>query len=71
MAMVRLTERHGPVDRSRMIMIGDTLHTDILGGAAAGIRTALVTQHGVLNGQDATAHIEACGIRPDFVIPFV
>lgn len=54
-----------------MIMIGDTLHTDILGGAAAGIRTALVTQHGVLNGQDATAHIEACGIRPDFVIPFV
>lgn len=56
------------VDRSRTVMVGDTLHTDILGGAAAGIRTALVTGHGALVGLDPKAAIEASGIRPDFVM---
>lgn len=59
----------GPTDRKRIAMVGDTLHTDILGGAAAGLRTVLVTGHGVLKGHDPAAAIEASGIRPDFVIP--
>jgi ribonucleotide monophosphatase NagD (HAD superfamily) len=53
---------------ARLVMVGDTLHTDILGGAAAGVRTVLVTDHGVLKGQDVCAHVEESGIRPDFVI---
>lgn len=59
--------QRGPTDPKRMAMVGDTLHTDILGGAAAGIRTVLVTDHGVLKGQDAHAYIEASGISPDFI----
>lgn len=61
--------RHrGALKPKRIAMVGDTLHTDILGGAAAGIRTVLVTDHGVLKGHDACAYIEASGIRPDFIV---
>ena len=31
----------------RLAMVGDTLHTDVLGGAAAGCRSVLVTDHGL------------------------
>jgi ribonucleotide monophosphatase NagD (HAD superfamily) len=33
-------------------MCGDTLHTDILGAAARGWRTVLVTQDGLFAGYD-------------------
>ena len=36
----------------RHAMIGDTLHTDILGGQAAGLSTILVTDHGLFAGHD-------------------
>ncbi len=52
----------------RMLMVGDTLHTDILGGLAAGIQTALVTDTGVMAGSDIDAAIEASGIAPDWIL---
>ncbi|MDA0224421.1 MAG: HAD-IIA family hydrolase [Proteobacteria bacterium] len=55
--------------KERILMVGDTLHTDILGGAAAGIRTALVTGHGVFAGREIRPYIESSGIRPDFILP--
>ncbi|WP_339713554.1 TIGR01459 family HAD-type hydrolase [uncultured Sneathiella sp.] len=55
------------VDRSRIAMVGDTLHTDILGGAAAGLRTVLVTDHGLLKGMNASDLIQRSGIVPDFI----
>ena len=48
-------------------MVGDTLHTDILGGAAAGLRTVLVTDHGLLKGMNASDLIQRSGIVPDFI----
>lgn len=54
---------------SRLAMVGDTLHTDILGGAAAGCRTVLVTDHGLFAGRDTGGFIRASGIVPDFIIP--
>jgi len=53
----------------RIAMVGDTLQTDILGGAAFGWRTVLVTDHGLLRGMDVEAQIEESGIRPDFIVP--
>ncbi len=55
-------------DPSRILMVGDTLHTDILGGLAAGIQTALVVDTGVLAGSDINAAIERSGIAPDWII---
>jgi len=57
------------VDPERVAMVGDSLHTDILGGAAAGWRTVLVLEHGLMRTLDAEAAIRASGIRPDFIVP--
>lgn len=58
-------------DPARIVMVGDTLHTDILGGAAAGFATALVTGHGALKGLDVDAAMARSGIVPDFILPTV
>jgi glycerol-1-phosphatase len=56
-----------PADR--LAMVGDTLHTDVLGGAAAGMGTVLITDHGLFRGLDVTPFIAASGIVPDIIIP--
>ena len=55
----------------RTIMIGDTLHTDILGGRVAGFKTALVTDHGLFKGHDAKAYINRSKIIPDYMMPAI
>ena len=61
----------GNVSRKRIAMIGDTLHTDILGAAAAGWQTVLVTGHGVLKDMDVSGCIAKSGIVPDFIVPSI
>ena len=56
-------------DPARIVMVGDTLHTDILGGAAAGLKTALITGFGALAGMDVQAAITTAGIVPDIILP--
>ncbi len=65
----RLSGRSIHVADRRILMVGDTLHTDILGGAAAGFRTVLVTDLGLFKGRDVAAYIRKSGIVPDFIIP--
>lgn len=60
-----------PVPSHRIAMMGDTLHTDILGGAAMGWRTVLVTDFGLFEGKDVYKYIKKSGIVPDFVIPHI
>ena len=59
------------IDPSRVVMVGDTLHTDVLGGAAYGIKTALVTDHGLFSGYDYKKFIEQTQIVPDYIIPTI
>ena len=56
------------VPRNRIAMVGDTLHTDILGGAAAGLSTVLVTDWGVLAGRDSAEAIARSGIVPTYTM---
>ncbi len=56
------------VEKSRMVMVGDTLHTDILGGQAAGVATALIAGHGALKGMDANDAIKRSAIVPHFIM---
>ncbi len=58
----------GGYDPERTLMVGDTLHTDILGGRAAGVKTALISDYGALAQTDAKAAIKASGIVPDYVL---
>lgn len=61
--------RLGAVRRERIAMVGDTLHTDILGGAAMGFGTVLVTGHGALKGADIEAACARAAIHPTHVVP--
>lgn len=53
----------------RLAMVGDTLHTDVLGGAAAGCGSVLVADHGLFAGRDVAPYIAASGIVPDVIVP--
>ena len=59
--------RLGPVDKSRIVMVGDSLHTDILGAQTAGIASVLIAGYGFFAGQDVCKAIDASGIIPDYV----
>lgn len=56
-----------PADK--LAMVGDTLHTDVLGGCAAGMKTVLITDHGLFRGHDVAPFIAESGIVPDFIAP--
>lgn len=60
--------RLGNVDRSRVVMVGDSLHTDILGAHTAGISSVLIAGYGFLAESDVPTAIERSGISPDFVV---
>jgi HAD superfamily hydrolase (TIGR01450 family) len=61
-------KRLGEVDRSRVLMVGDSLHTDILGARTVGISSALIADYGFFAGQDAEKAVMATGIVPDFIV---
>ncbi|MEP2715418.1 TIGR01459 family HAD-type hydrolase [Pseudophaeobacter sp.] len=56
------------IDEGRIAMVGDTLHTDVLGGAAVGIGTVLITDHGLFRGHNVAHYIVKCGIRPEWIV---
>lgn len=67
-AAKRLHHRGRDIDHHRTLMVGDTLHTDILGGNAYGLTTCLVTGEGFLRGLDPDEYIAESGIVPDFCL---
>tara|TARA_R110000851_G_scaffold131698_8_gene265880 strand:- start:1148 stop:2092 length:945 start_codon:yes stop_codon:yes gene_type:complete len=48
----------------RIVMCGDTLHTDILGAASRGWRTVLVEKDGLFSGQDTGAYLCQANLFP-------
>ena len=56
-------------DLGRIVMAGDTLQTDILGGAAARLKTALITEFAALKCMDTPDAIRRSGIILDYTMP--
>ena len=56
----------GDIPRERVIAVGDTPHTDVLGAHAAGIKSLLV-ETGFTRGHDAIALMREAEIMADFV----
>ena len=56
------------IDMSRIGMVGDTLHTDILGANSIGIKSILMTKYGLLRNQNIASCIKKTGIIPDYLI---
>ncbi|WP_193180775.1 HAD-IIA family hydrolase [Nisaea sediminum] len=54
------------VPPERVLCVGDTLHTDVLGGRHLGMKTLLV-ETGFTRGQDPLALADESGIWPDFI----
>ena len=54
------------IQRNEILMVGDTLHTDILGGNKFGIDTLLVLSGNTTKSSYQTK-IRATGVIPDFV----
>lgn len=65
-AFEHLLQEHGEVDKSKVLMVGDTLHTDILGGTKFGVDTLLVLS-GNTSVKNAEMMIHATGIAPDYI----
>ena len=61
-----LLKEYGAIDKSKILMVGDTLHTDILGGTKFGVDTLLVLS-GNTSEQNANALIQSTGIAPDYI----
>jgi HAD superfamily hydrolase (TIGR01450 family) len=65
-----LVERTLPdVATHRIAMCGDTLHTDIIGAAARGWRTVLVTRDGLFAGHDTQTFCEQAALFPTWRTP--
>lgn len=60
--------RYGPVSAERVLMVGDTLYTDVLGGAAMGFSTLLL-ESGIYKSVGVESAVAEAGIVPDFVAP--
>jgi len=56
----------GSFSKNEILMVGDNLNTDILGGNKFGVKTTLVLS-GNTSAKDAELQIHASGIIPDFV----
>ena len=56
----------GSFSKNEILMVGDNLYTDILGGNKFGVKTALVLS-GNTSAEDAELEIHVSGIIPDFI----
>jgi len=63
-------QQHYQVEKQDILMVGDTLVTDILGGNKFGLSTALVLT-GNTSPKKADMLISATGIIPDFICPAI
>ncbi len=64
--IAEIAGRH--IDAGRLAMVGDSLHTDVLGAAVAGLQTVLVTGYGLFRGTEIGPYIKRCNIRPDWLV---
>lgn len=67
-AFAEALSRLGGLPPHRVAMVGDTLHTDVLGGAATGTGTVLVRDHGLFAGREIAPYVTRSGIVPDWVV---
>ncbi len=66
LALTKVFNVCGVKDRAKILMVGDTLHTDILGANMAEIHSLLLTDWGFCRGHDVTSLMKHSGIIPHY-----
>ncbi|MFV0481550.1 MAG: HAD-IIA family hydrolase [Campylobacteraceae bacterium] len=65
---INVAKKRFGVKKEDIVMVGDTLHTDILGANANGLKTLLVKDYGFYANLDIDFYIQKSKITPDFVL---
>ena len=69
LAINRLNELSGRyIPLYRIGMVGDTLHTDVLGANSFGLKSILMTKHGLFKNTDVGSVIRKTNISPDYIV---
>ena len=67
-AFAALQEKAGkPLDKAHIGMVGDSLHTDILGAKSCGLFAILLSDYGLLAGRDVMQETALAQIYPDVI----
>ena len=56
------------IKKSKIAMVGDTLHTDILGANSFGLKSILMTKHGLFKNINVGSIIKNTKISPDYIV---
>lgn len=59
------------LDKASVGMVGDSLHTDILGAKTFGLRAILLSHYGLLAGRDIRDEAQRAGIFPDLIARYL
>lgn len=59
------------LDKACVGMVGDSLHTDILGAKSFGLQAILLSSYGLLAGRDIASETERAAIYPDMVARYL
>ncbi len=69
LAINRINELSGRyIPLSKIGMVGDTLHTDILGANSFGLKSILMTKHGFFKNVNVGNIIKKTDISPDYIV---
>lgn len=68
-ALLKAKKRWG-VEKEEIMMVGDTLHTDVLGANTMGLKSALIEGYGFFKGHDASFFIQKSAIFPDVCLKY-
>lgn len=70
MKAYEIVSEESPLHRNEILMVGDTLSTDILGGNKFGLSTALVLS-GNTSEAEMRTYMKSTGINPDYICPSI
>ncbi|MEM9601951.1 MAG: HAD family hydrolase [Pseudomonadota bacterium] len=68
LAIARLKRDQPSLARERILMVGDSPHTDVLGARRAGIDSCMTVDFGLLRGENLRERLTEAGVWPTYVL---
>ncbi|MEM7378688.1 MAG: HAD hydrolase-like protein [Pseudomonadota bacterium] len=68
LAIARLRREQPALALDRILMVGDSPHTDVLGARRAGIDSCMTVDFGLLRGENLRSRLAEAGVWPDYIL---